>query len=127
MIDCVVKSNPSVIALEWFKDKYLLSNTNKYQILPNNSLMIRNLQKVDRGHYYCSCNNTIKKAVSSVIRIEIIESKKVDILPLYTSSSSSVFKLPCKPSLSTLSGLSQDQIASIINSDNINWFKVFCT
>ena len=25
LIDCIVKSNPSKISLEWFKDKYLLS------------------------------------------------------------------------------------------------------
>ena len=58
IIDCIIKSNPQQYALEWFKDKYLLSNTNKYQILANNSLLIRNLQKSDFGNYYCKfCNN----------------------------------------------------------------------
>lgn len=86
-IDCVVKSNPSVIALEWFKDKYLLSNTNKYQILPNNSLVIHNVQKADRGQYYCTCNNTIRKAVSSIVKLEIVDSRRVEITTLYSSSS----------------------------------------
>ena len=77
LIDCVVSSNPNIIInLEWFKDKYLLSNSNKYQILPNNSLLIRNIQKADRGNYYCACNNTIKKAVSSMVSLRIVSSKQ---------------------------------------------------
>lgn len=124
VIDCVVKSNPAIVGMEWFKDKYLLSNTNKYQILANNSLMIKNVQKADRGYYYCSCNNTIKKAVSPIIRIEIIDSKKVDVLTFYSSSAQSFFKIPCKPLLTTYSGVSSEQIESIISADNVNWFKL---
>lgn len=78
VLDCVVKFNPHVIALEWFKDKYLLSNTNKYQILANNSLLIRNVQRADRGNYYCTRNNTLKKTTSPVIKLEVIDPKRVE-------------------------------------------------
>ena len=120
VLDCVVKSNPAISALEWFKDKYLLSNTNKYQILANNSLLIRNMQKADRGQYYCSCNNTIKKAVSSIIQLEIVDSKKVEITTLYTSSSQNTFKLPCMPLMGPDATISTVKI----DSEDIKWFKV---
>ncbi len=108
-IDCVVDSNPSIIALEWYKDKYLLGNTNKYQILPNNSLLIRNLQRADRGNYYCSCNNSLKTAVSSVINLEIISDNAVQTNDLFANDYSQ-FKLPCHKRKRS--------------SNEIEWFKL---
>lgn len=110
VIDCVVDSNPSIIALEWFKDKYLLSNTNKYEILPNNSLLIRNVQKADRGNYYCSCNNTVRTSVSHVINLEIINDKAVKSTDLFVNDYSQ-FKLPCTRYAGRL-------------SSEIEWFKI---
>lgn len=125
VLDCVVRSNPAIVALEWFKDKYLLSNTNKYQILPNNSLLIRNVQKNDRGQYYCTCNNTIKKAVSPVVRLEIVDSKKSEITTLYTSSSQTSFKLPCRSILlPNTNAQSYEAFDYQIDSDSIRWYKV---
>jgi hypothetical protein len=119
VLDCIVKSNPAINSLEWFKDKYLLSNTNKYQILPNNSLLIRNMQKADRGQYYCSCNNTIKKTVSALIKLEIVDARKVEITTLYTSSSQTSFKIPCMP----LMGI--PDVSSVeIGLEDMKWFKV---
>lgn len=118
IIDCEVKSNPQQYVLEWFKDKYLLSNTNKYQILPNNSLLIRNVQKSDKGNYYCTCNNTIKKTVSSLVKLEIVESKKVELTSVYASSFSA-FKLPCKAlDLPHLNDKKQ------IDTNEIRWFRL---
>ena len=114
VLDCVVNSNPSVIAMEWFKDKYLLSNTNKYHILPNNSLLIRNVQKADKGNYYCACNNTIKKAVSSMIKLDIVDSKNVDLT--YThANSGQLFKIPC---------LSLVNQVTKFDSNEVKWFKI---
>lgn len=110
VIDCVVDSNPSIIALEWFKDKYLLSNTNKYEILPNNSLLIRNIQQADRGNYYCSCNNTVRTSVSHVINLEIINDKAVQSSNLFVNDYSE-FKLPCTRYNGRL-------------SSEIEWFKI---
>ena len=123
ILDCVVKSNPAVASLEWFKDKYLLSNTNKYQILSNGSLRIRNMQKADRGQYYCTCNNTIKKAVSALIQLEIMDSRRVEITTLYTSSSQSTFKLPCMPIIGPDTSISSVQVGP----EDIKWFKVVIT
>lgn len=113
----MVRSNPQQYVLEWFKDKYLLSNTNKYQILPNNSLLIRNVQKTDKGNYYCTCNNTVKKTVSSLVKLEIVESKKVELSSVYASSAS-VYKLPCK---------ALDSFGSVnkrIDINEIKWFRL---
>lgn len=119
MIDCAVKSNPQQILLEWFKDKYLISNTNKYQILPNNSLLIRNVLKSDTGNYYCTCNNTIKKTVSSVVKLEIVEPKHVELSSMYASSSNSL-KLPCK----ALDFSKTKNIRKQIDTSQIKWFKL---
>ena len=118
VIDCAVKSNPQQIVLEWFKDKYLISNTNKYQILPNNSLLIRNIQKSDTGNYYCTCNNTIKKTVSSLVKLEIVEPKNVELSSMYASASYSAFKLPCK----ALADISKAKKQLDINE--IKWFRL---
>ncbi len=122
-LDCVVKSNPTVITLEWFKDKYLLSNNQKYQILPNNSLLIRNLQKSDKGQYFCTCNNTLKKVVSPLIKLEVIDSKKAEIHTLYTSHAQSSFKLPCRALL-----LSESQSNEVLDQtqdpNEVKWFKI---
>lgn len=107
-----------MIALEWFKDKYLLSNTNKYQILANNSLLIRNVQMADRGHYYCVCNNTIKKTASSVINVEILESSSLGEQNAHsTQVHTSVYKLPCNLG----SGGAGDESKSSVN---VKWFKI---
>lgn len=95
VLDCVVKSNPSVLALEWFKDKYLLSNTNKYQILANNSLLIRHVRKSDRGNYYCVCNNTHKKSVSPLIKLEILDAKTTEMAAVYNALAHESIRLPC--------------------------------
>ena len=113
LIDCVVSSNPNIIInLEWFKDKYLLSNSNKYQILPNNSLLIRNIQKADRGNYYCACNNTIKKAVSAMVSLQIVSSKQQNFLNINAHAYGSI-KIEC-------------QLAKNKDFDKsqIKWFKV---
>ena len=89
-----------------------MSNTNKYQILSNNSLLIRNIQKADRGNYYCSCNNTIKKAVSSVINLEIVDPALIDETDLVVIDNEE-YKIPCKYRL--------DKSVKI---DEIEWFKV---
>ena len=123
LIDCVIKSNPSVIALEWFKDKYLLSNTHKYQILPNNSLMIKNVQKSDMGQYYCTCNNTLRKVVSSVVKLEVVDSKKLDITTIFTSTSQNSTKLACK-TLAT-AGLDERQLRQLdLSAVDFSWFKL---
>lgn len=82
--------------------------------MPNNSLLIRNVQKSDFGNYYCTCNNTIKKTVSSLVRLEIIESKKVELFSMYASSSSTL-KLPCKTLVDTNINL---------NEIDIKWFRL---
>jgi hypothetical protein len=114
VIDCVIKSNPSIIALEWFKGKYLLSNTFKYQILPNNSLLIRNVQKADAGQYYCTCNNTLKKVVSPLVKLEIIDSKNHDVVTIFSSTSQNMTKLPCKSLVDDLD----------LDEGDISWFKL---
>ncbi len=122
-LDCVVKSNPSVITLEWFKDKYLLSNNHKYQILPNNSLLIRNLQKSDKGQYFCTCNNTLKKVVSPLIKLEVIDSKQAEIQTLYTSHAQSSFKLPCRALLLSESQ-SNEEMDQLNDQNDVKWFKI---
>jgi hypothetical protein len=124
MLDCVVKSNPNVITLEWFKDKYLLSNNNKFQILPNNSLLIRNVQKTDKGQYYCTCNNTLRKVVSPPIKLEIIDAKKIEITTLYTSNAQSSFTLPCRALMFGESQSSEITVDQIDDASEIKWFKV---
>jgi hypothetical protein len=107
-----VKSNPAITALEWFKDQFLLSNTAKYEILPNNSLLIKNPTKKDEGSYYCVCNNTVKKTVSPAIKVEIIEAKKFEKMSFSTSTNE--FKLPCLLQ-------SADAVSNLANAD---WFKI---
>jgi hypothetical protein len=129
ILDCIVKSNPSITILEWFKDKYLLSNTNKYQILANNSLMIRNVQKMDRGAYFCSCNNTIKKIISQPIRLEIIDQNKAEFTSMLASSSQAQVILPCAVlDASASSHLPQSSKEVLENSISLNsyvkWYKV---
>jgi hypothetical protein len=113
VLDCVVQANPQIISLEWFKDKYLISNTNKYQILANNSLLIRNVRKSDAGNYYCSCNNTIKKSVSSVINLDVLESNSIEITTLYTSSAEDSFVLSCNRHMDGQNTVNQ-----------VNWYKL---
>jgi hypothetical protein len=118
VIDCQVSSNPSIIALEWFKDKYLLSNTQKYQILANNSLLIRNVQNSDRGQYYCTCNNTLKKVASNIVQLEVIDAKQYEITTVvaYTQQNMTA-SLPCR----TFSS-SDSQIQ--LSENDLNWFKL---
>lgn len=130
VLDCVIKSNPSVIALEWFKDKYLLSNTNKYQILPNNSLLIRHLKKSDRGQYYCVCNNTVKKAVSPIIKLDVIEDKWTEMANVVEAVTHETIKLPCHSSSSsasspTVGGASSTPSKLDMSSNrNVKWRKI---
>lgn len=112
VIDCVVRSNPGIISLEWFKDQHLLSNTAKYEILPNNSLLIRNPTKKDEGNYYCACNNTIKRTVSSIIKVEIIEAKNFEKISFSTSNNE--FKIPCVT----------QTLDVLPNAVNVYWFKI---
>jgi hypothetical protein len=123
VIDCVIKSNPSILALEWFKDKYLLSNTLKYQILPNNSLLVRNVQRADAGQYYCTCNNTLKKVVSPLVKLEIVDSKSADVVTMFASvtSQNKTTRLPCK-SLTTAA--SQDESSEDDYEAEVSWFKL---
>lgn len=125
VLDCVAQSNPRVQILEWFKDTNLLSNTKKYQILANNSLVIRDVEMTDRGQYYCSCNNTIKRVVSDLIRLEVIQKSEIEISTLYTSSKQSTFSLPCK-SLPYINKIVADAHAQGLRPghEDIKWFKL---
>ena len=118
VLDCVVKANPHVIALEWFKDKYLPSNTHTYQLPANNSRLIRNVQRADRGSYYCTCNNTLKKTTSAVIKLEVVDTKRVETTVLYASSPSSLFKLACRSNEHKSSEL------TTLNAHNVKWYKL---
>lgn len=112
MIDCVIRANPKILTLEWFKDQFLISNTDKYQILANNSLLIKNPSKYDQGDYYCVCNNTIKKSFSQHVRVELIEARKFEKISFTTSNSD--YSLPCVTAKNNFQP----------NSENVQWFKV---
>ena len=122
VIDCVIKSNPSVIALEWFKDKYLLSNTNKYQILANNSLLIRNVKKSDRGNYYCVCNNTIKKTASPLVKLEVFDSKTSEMATVLNAFAHESIRLPCDTLV--FEGGASGESSSPSSSSKIKWLKI---
>lgn len=127
VIDCVVKSNPSIMALEWFKDKYLLSNSGKYQILPNNSLLIRNVEKSDAGQYYCTCNNTLKKVASPIIQVEVIDSKQqaLDLTSIMTSTSQNQTRLACKTAISMARWLGLNDPADLgLDETDFTWYKL---
>ena len=117
-LDCNVRSNPSQLAIEWFRDKHLLSNTHKYQILANHSLVIRNLQKSDRGQFHCTCNNTLKKATSSPVQLEIMDLKRVDMMNMNAMSLANEFVLPCK----ALEQLSASELRFV--KAQVTWHKL---
>ena len=87
--------------------------------MPNNSLLIRNVQKSDTGSYYCTCNNTIKKTVSSIVKLEIVEPKNVELSSMYASSSNAL-KLPCK----ALDFSKIKNTRKPIDINEIKWFKL---
>ena len=122
-LDCVVRSNPRFVALEWFKDTRLLSNSYKYQILANNSLLVRNVHKLDGGAYYCACNNTVRRVVSRATRVQVVDNKRTFVTTLYVAEGESSFKLPCRLSSPAVAAAA-DHDDSLLNGREVNWFKV---
>ncbi|XP_078506510.1 tyrosine-protein kinase-like otk isoform X2 [Lissotriton helveticus] len=57
-LDCPVSANPPA-SRNWTKglESFVTSEQNKYQLLPNGSLLIKNLTPVDSGFYGCEARN----------------------------------------------------------------------
>jgi hypothetical protein len=106
ILDCLTNANPKVHKYEWYKDKRLLNadprNISKYFVHANGSLQVFNFQKSDRGEYNCKAENTIKKVISPLVKVDIMENtRKIDYVT-YGSAGQSMYKFDCKVTNATV-------------------------
>ncbi|XP_046821849.1 hemicentin-1 isoform X1 [Vespa crabro] len=71
--ECIVKANPKVYKLAWFKDgKELKNNATAGVILSDHSLVLRGLTRHSAGDYTCLAANSEGKTASNPVTLQIM-------------------------------------------------------
>lgn len=74
---CHVEGDPHPNIIWMHEEKELDMKTNKYEIMGDGSLMVKNTQDTDSGHYLCMAKNPDGEAKSRPARMSIIASNNV--------------------------------------------------
>lgn len=62
VLDCEVTSDPLTTHVVWTKNDQKMLDDDAIYVLPNNSLVLLNVEKYDEGVYKCVASNSIGKA-----------------------------------------------------------------
>ncbi|NP_001360633.1 Ig-like domain-containing protein [Caenorhabditis elegans] len=78
VLDCEVTSDPLTTHVVWTKNDQKMLDDDAIYVLPNNSLVLLNVEKYDEGVYKCVASNSIGKAFDDT-QLNVYEG---DFLPL---------------------------------------------
>lgn len=71
------EGDPLTTQITWYHNRIPLQNSNRIRILPNNTLVVENLQSGDRGEYRCVASNTKGRSYAAAV-IVIPGMSKID-------------------------------------------------
>lgn len=70
--ECNIKSNPAVLEVTWLvDDEVLVTNSSKGIIANNQSLILKNVGRENRGYYKCQALNTEGEGESDVVTLDV--------------------------------------------------------
>ena len=69
-LDCVVLGDP-IPTVQWLRNDNLLTNSMKYKILTNGSLLVLNTELSDEGEFKCVGSNLIASIQSNSVRLTV--------------------------------------------------------